>query len=521
LLPEPTQPDARDYLRPILRRKWWIIGFVVLATALTYAYFASKPKVYAASTKVLIQPTSNPLDPNGGGVSDRVVSDQAALLKSRDVATQVARQIGRPGQSTSLASSVTTTAQSGSSFVFISARRASPEEAARVANAFAQAFIRLRASAQRDQVQNSINEARAQLAHIPNDSQNRSERNSLEDSVRQLQLTLLATGGSASQVDPALPPSSAVAPHPLRNAVLALIVSLIGACGLAYALEALDRRARLEDFAALYGMPVLAALPRTGTTRPRTPEGVAMLGPVFKEPFRQLRANIQFADLDHSFKRILVTSAIPGEGKSTVVRNLAIALREGGLRVATVDGDLRQPTLAQYFGRFSEPGLTNVLMDRGSLQDSLVSIPVDARGLGTLAKIGVLPDVNGGHSSESEESAQITLLPSGPQPPDPHAVLAADRTRTLLDEVSAAHDVVLVDAPPLLSVTDALAIASWADAVIVVGRLGKVTRDQARRVLDVLSRVPDARPIGVVVNDVRAAESNDYGYGHGYGGYGG
>jgi Mrp family chromosome partitioning ATPase len=311
-----------------------------------------------------------------------------------------------------------------------------------------------------------------------------------------------------------------VAPHPVRATLLAFVLALIGAIGLAYGLEALDRRPkRLEEFAPLYGMPILAVLPHSdeGTFRD---DGRAALSAAFKEPLRQLRTNIQLASLDRPLKRILVTSALAGEGKSTVVRNLAIVLREGGLRVAVVDSDLRRPMLARLFDQPSQPGLTDVLMGRQHLHDALVSVPVQVRGLATLAQIGAIPaeltnhggDVNGG-----SDGAAISLLAAGPAPPDPQPVLAAERTRLLFEDVGADHDIVLIDSPPLLHVTDAVALASWADAVIVVARMGQVTRDNAHRLSEVLGTVRGAHPIGIVLNDVPQAEGVAYGYAYTYG----
>lgn len=515
-MPNPPQTlSARDYLRPIIHRRWLILSFVVLTTALTYAYYAKQPKVYAATTKILVTSAANPLGQPTTELSDRSIADQAGLLTSRDVATAVAQRLGRAEQATELAASISAEVMPGSSFVQITARRPTSSDAAAVANAFARAFVQLRTDAVRKRVTKAISDIRAQLSRLPRTPRTAAERQSLNESIRQLQLTESASAGSASQVDPALPPGSAVAPKPMRNAMLALLLSLIGAAGLAYALGSLDRRPRrLEELTPLYGMPILAVMPHSHEIAHRD-DGRAAVSVSLKEPLRQLRTNIQLAVLDQPIKRILVTSAIAGEGKSTIVRNLAIVLREGGQRVAVVDSDLRRPTLAHLFHQPAELGLTNVLAGGATLEDALLPVPVQVRGLEILGQMEAVP-AGGAARGRSEGApsgaASISLLPAGPSPADPQAVLSAERTGQLLSDLADQHDVVLIDAPPLLPVTDAVALATWVDAIIVVGRLGRVTRDNARRLAEVLATIPGAAPLGLVVNDVPPAEGMNYGY---------
>ncbi len=500
-----------------MRRRWWLIGFTVLATAVTYFYYERQPKVYEASTKILLTAGANPLE-QAVELSDRTIQDQADLLTSRDVSSAAAKNLGRSEAGPELARSITATVTPGSSFVRITARRPTASDAATVANAFGEAFIDLRTDAVRKRITRALTQVRAQLARLPRRASTVAERATLTEYVRQLQLTLGASSGSATQVDPALPPGAAVAPRPARSAMVALVLSLLGGIGLAFALEALDRRAtRLEDLPELYGVPILAVLPHSdGGTHDE--DGRASVDPSFKEPLRQLRTNLQLAALDKPFKRVLVTSAIAGEGKSTVVRNLAIVLREGGLSVAVVDGDLRRPALARLFKQDSDQGMTDVLTGNATLGGALKRVPVLVRGLDTLAQIQAVPASRVAPDVEHLASADgtISLLTAGPLPADPQTVLASDRTRQLLSELATHHDIVLIDSPPVLPVSDAITLASSVDAIIIVGRLGQVGRDNARRLAEIFSRVPDAQPLGLVVNDVPPTEGASYGYGYGY-----
>jgi len=351
------------------------------------------------------------------------------LLRSQEVARAVATKLGRPGEATLLAESITAIPSSGSDFVLITARRAEPKDAARVANEFADAFVQIRSQQQRAEITKALEETRSQLDRLPPKQTNEAAREALSESVRRLQLSLAIPSGSATQIDPALAPAAAIAPRPARNTLFAFALSLVAAIGLAFGLERFDRRVRrVEDIAPLYQMPILASLPHTDQVSFRA-DGAAALSPAFKEAFRQLRTNIQLKDLDRPLKRILVTSAISGEGKSTVVRNLAIALRESGLRVAVVDADMRRPALAGLFGVEAEHGLTEVLTGIERLEDALVTVPVHARGLETLAKIEAQVGASNGVPSRPEV---ISLLVAGAQ-----TAKSASRSRSRPDTAPA------------------------------------------------------------------------------------
>lgn len=511
----PDDVTVRDYLRPLFRRRWMVIAIVVLCTAATYSYYQDQPKEYESSTRILLGGGGNPLDQSAGVLSDREVQDLAGLLSSRDVANGVAKRLGRTGDAGALAGSIKAFASPGSDFVQLKSSQGSAQDAADVANAFAQAFISLRTDAVRKDVDKAVTATQAQLNTLPRNKANETTRQQLEDNIRQLRLTAAVSTGSATQVDPAVPPALASGPRPKRDAGLAFIVALIGAIGLAYALQAFDRRPRqLEELSPLYGMPLLSSIPHVDAPDFQH-EGHIAVAPAFKEPLRQLRTNIQLAALDKPFRRILVTSAIAGEGKSTVVRNLALVLAEGGLRVAVVDADLRRPTLASAFNQQREPGLTDVLTGRHTLAEALVSVPIEVHGLEALARMGVTSDADPQPATALQPDAgALALLAAGPEPPDPQAVLSAARTRALLESLSNDYDIVLIDSPPLLHVTDAVALAPSVDAVIIVARLGHVTRENAKRVPEMLG-MAGARPIGIVVNDVPVAESASYGYGYG------
>jgi non-specific protein-tyrosine kinase len=325
----------------------------------------------------------------------------------------------------------------------------------------------------------------------------------------------------AQQIDPALPPSSPSSPKPVRNALFAFILALVGAIALAYGLERFDRRLRNpEELEEAYASPLLAVLPHSDDPG-RLADGAAALSRDFREPFRTLRTNIELAAVDVPPRTILVSSAMPGEGKSTVVRNLSLAFHEAGKRVAVVDLDLRHPALQKLFGVRIGPGVTDVLRRDKTLDE--VMLPI---GTG-LPELDDLLDFNGsehrkpngsnGHGVGTIHPAGLVLLLGGATPANPPAVLASNRLVQILDELRDRFDIVLIDSAPVLAVTDTVPLLRYADATLFVGRLGVTTRDTAKRLADFVARVPDLNMLGVVANDLSRLEAGTYGYGYGYG----
>jgi Mrp family chromosome partitioning ATPase/capsular polysaccharide biosynthesis protein len=501
--PSSEPADLREYLRPLLTRWWLILAVVAVATGGTYAYYAAKPKEYTATTQVFLE--ASQVDQALFGATpasdDRNTQNQVVLLTSRSVAKAVARRIDYEGDPGELLSSIRATPESGSDFVRVEATSDAPRRAARLANAFAQAFIRVRSAAARSQIRAARENAereRARLADVP---ANAAARGALESRIRRLRAIGSLPVSGAKQVDPALPPSRSSAPKPRRNALFAFAVSLMLAAGLAYALERLDRRIkRIDDLEALYGLPLLSAVPHSaGLVNPAT---TATATTPHREPFRTLRTNLQLAALDRRLRTVVVTSAVPGEGKSMVVRNLALACREAGLRVAVVDSDLRVPSLASLFNVRRRPGLTDVLTGSGNLDDALQPVAAEGDRPRVSVRVRALARTSGNGAEGEANLGSLAVLTSGPPPPNPPAVLATERLQAVLDEIAATHDIVLIDSSPLLAVSDALPLISKADGTIVVGRLGLVTRDAVAAVTDLLGRVPGVDVLGIVANDV-------------------
>lgn len=201
------------------------------------------------------------------------------------------------------------------------------------------------------------------------------------------------------------------------------------------------------------------------------------------EAFRVLRTNLQFVGLDKPLKSIVVTSATPGEGKSTTAANLAVAFAQAGGSVCLIDADLRRPTIAKLFGLSNWSGLTNALVGQDDLSTYLMDSAISG----------------------------LSILPSGPIPPNPAELLGSGRMSKLLAHAEEKFDMVVVDTPPVLAVTDAAVLAPKVGGVVLVVRAGKVARRQASQARDALA-VVKAKVLGVVLDAVEAKGRDGYYY---------
>jgi capsular exopolysaccharide synthesis family protein len=207
------------------------------------------------------------------------------------------------------------------------------------------------------------------------------------------------------------------------------------------------------------------------------------------EAFRVLRTNLQFVNVDSPSKVFVVTSSLPEEGKTTTSCNLAVALAQAGQRVLLLEGDLRRPKISEHLNVEEAVGLTTVLVGRIGLADAVQ--PSGVPGL--------------------------DVLPSGATPPNPSELLQSNAMHDVMDRLRKDYDVIVVDAPPLLPVTDAALLTAQSDGALLVIRHGKTTKDQVQHAAERLEAV-DGRLVGAVLNMVPRRRSGDtyYGYGYGY-----
>ena len=305
-------------------------------------------------------------------------------------------------------------------------------------------------------------------------------------------------------IDAATEPKAPYSPRVLVNIGVGLAAGILFGVLLAWLREQLDSTLKMpEDIEQKLGATFLGLLPEVGTDSPlkkvvkgskkKTPaargetlELTVHQRPLsgFAEAARALRTNLMFMNPDDPFRRILVTSSAPTEGKTMVACSIAMALAQGGLRVAIVDCDLRRPRLHRIFDRVGDTGITNVLLGEATMDE--------------VAKPTVVEN--------------LWSIPAGPMPPNPADALHSQRFRDMIRELGERYDRVVIDSPPLVAVTDATILSKMCDGTIFVVRAFKTSKFLCRQALRSLRDV-DARLLGVVLN---AVDLNKHEYAYNY-----
>jgi succinoglycan biosynthesis transport protein ExoP len=273
--------------------------------------------------------------------------------------------------------------------------------------------------------------------------------------------------------------------------------------------DALNTRVRSpEEVHDRLGLPLLGRIPQLPKRLIRD-DGLVMLDhPAAPETevFRILATNLGFANLDRGAKTVMVTSATRGEGKSTTVANTAVALARAGSRVALVDLDLKRPSLDRLFGLRGRglPGITQVTLGRVRLNGALVRIPISRGDRG-----------RAGEARPAADDGALGVIHTGPVPPDTADFVASSRLGAVIDQLADMSDLILIDAPPLLQVSDAMALTAKVDALVVVTKVSAIRRPTLTELRRVLDHAPVTK-LGFVATGVGAQEGYGYGYGHAF-----
>jgi len=450
----------RDYVR-IVRKRWVLITAITLVgtAAAAAATIAATPN-YEASTLVYIQVQSSGTVgelAQGSTFIQNQVKSFAEVVNTPRVLDSAIKSLGLDETAAQLGSTIVATAPLDTVNVEITVTRDSPVEAANIANAVTTSF-------------------RAVVGDITSTTG--------PQSVPQVAVSVLSE---------ATVPESPVSPNTRLNLVLGLLIGLVAGLGAAILRDVLDTRIRGErDIVAITSAPIVGGIgfdpaavkkPLIVQDDPRS---------VRAEAFRTLRTNLQFLEVVPGGRSFVITSSIPSEGKTTTAANLAIALADSGAHVVLVDADLRRPKIASYMGMEGAVGLTDVLISRVELADAL-----QPWGRGNLV-----------------------VLPAGAIPPNPSELLGSRAMGSLISTLESEFDVVLLDLPPLLPVTDAALVTKLTRGALLIVATGRTHKGEFAGAVAALQDV-SANIAGVILTMLPSKGADAYGYGrYGYGSYG-
>jgi succinoglycan biosynthesis transport protein ExoP len=512
-----SQTTLIDYFRVLRRSLWLIVGVTLLCALVGVAYVVLKTPNYEATAQETIRDPVQDLATFGNQGATAQLPLQLAAAHAPDVTRpavlqQVKKELGMDESLDDVRSLVSAEVDPNAFTVNITADASNADDAAEIANAFADADAHVTTSETRAKYA-------AQAEKLTDKLKGRSPSDLAALAVNANKISTLQ--GLATTAQPvvvsasAQAPGSPTSPKPIRDVAAATVVGLLLGIGIAYGRSVLDRRLReSSDVEDVFDYPVLARLRgnvfgHTGSSADAEDDTLGPLDPLDGEAFRMLRENLRYLAIDRDLRTIAVTSGIPEEGKSTVAACLAMANAGAGKRTLLVEADLRRRVLADRFGIEEAPGLSDYLGGRNAPADILQSVPVP----GATVEHGIDVPWEGDNGSAPQSLICIT---AGSAPPRPADVLSSDRFAAFLQQVGKVYERVIIDCPPLLPVADTLEIAPRVDSLLLCVRLNRTTRDQARAAKEALERLP-SRPVGLVLTDFT---ERDTGYYRGYYRYG-
>jgi polysaccharide biosynthesis transport protein len=498
-----------------------LVACVLLAAGATFLVSSQLPKSYESTATLIVGQSLSAASPDYNQllVSQRLSTTYASIATKRPILDSVIKQLGLELSSDELSTRVSANAPLDSTLLTITAQDADPSRAAAIANALAEQLIAASPAIQGRQVefqksidadlqatQDQINATQAQVETLSGLNVRTATQDAdlatLEGrlvSLRATYATLLSFSSSnasnlLSVVEPAAAPNAPVSPRPLLNTLLAAILGLLVAVGIAAVSEFLNDAIKDSDeVQESTGLSTLGAISRMKGDRARSEiyRLAAVLYPRsgIAEAYRTLRTNTEFAAVDAPIRTLLVTSSMPGEGKTITAANLAVVFAQAGRRVLLVDADLRKPGVHLVFDIPNAHGLTTLLRS-------------DEVSLDAIAQV--------------TEQDNLRVLTTGPLPPNPAELLGSQRMRTILERLKAGCDLVIFDSPPLQAVTDSAILSSFLDGTLLV-----IDAKHSRRRTVVLGREAlskaGAKVLGAVLNRIPVrAHYPDY-YGDSYG----
>jgi capsular exopolysaccharide synthesis family protein len=503
--------DPRAYIKVFWR---WKLVFLLCVVALpggAYLLTAHQRKVYQSAALLqegglrvdseLAAGTTGASTSTGNTTTAEILGGEARIIETPSMARIAANHLPRAlDNPRALLADIKATPSNTTGFITITVNAHEPTEAADIANAFAQAVVDYRTQQANQLLGAAIVNLEAQLEHLSRrDKVAQTQQVQLSEQLQSYRALKAAQSKTANAqvIQWAVPNTTPVSPKVLRAVLLGLLAGVLLGFGAVFMVEAADRRVRHpEDLEDLTGLPLLSVLPKSAFS-PRTAT------PHTTEAFHMLRSSLMFFNVDRPLSTVLVASPVRGDGKTTVSAGLSVAAAQAGRNVVVIDGDMRRPQVARRLGveqnEGSPTGLAAVLTGQTALRDALVEVKfTDEDAVGQLR-------------------GSLRVLPAGPVPPNPSELIASQRMRDLISELTEFCDLVVVDSTPLLSVSDPLPLLDIVSGTVLVARLNYTSKDAVKRFMKTVSNTAGT-VLGVVATGAsRGSATYGYGYGYGYG----
>jgi len=558
--------DATSILLPLWRRKWLILAVGIVVGVASYFYYKHATRVYQSTTQVYLGASSEEQAPgeklNTKGQAT-AVANQVQIINSI-VIEQVRQAERKKDKALVRGSKIRAKAPEKSEFITITSEAHTAKGAALLANATALTFIRRQHASRTRATERAITIARRQLRRIeaasvpkavPTKTSSESttgesttsesttdkgeagkaekpatvtrtpstssvlQAAALSSKINQLEASLGVAG--AQQIQPAKPAKALLlSPKPRKNAIFGFVIGLVLAAIAAYTLGRFDRRLRsLSSLEAVFAVQTLAGFPKVRRPVVRR-NGEPTPSRFLVEPLRRLHTALQIAVTpdprrSRASRTVLFVSADAGDGKSTLLADLALVARDSGDRVVVVEANFRRPAQARLLGLDGAQGLAEVLTGTLSASQAMQRVqPIaptelaEPPGVASTAPVATIV--------QSREASSLFLLAGGGSVANPPALLGHAATADLLRSLSEEFDYVLIDAPSPLEFSDAIPLLKLADAVVVVGRAGHTRETSAQRLVQLLAQ-SDVRPLGILANCLRRGEMERFGFASGDG----
>jgi succinoglycan biosynthesis transport protein ExoP len=504
---EQVNVGLEQILGVLRRRAFVIVLCAVLAAGSAYGFSKRQTKQYTATASLVFN--NSQLGQQLAGLQAAGTSNQQAqqntnlkLVQIGDMAAKTAILLGQGLTEEKVSASVSVSAQSESNIVEVSATDTSPARAAAIANTYIRQFVKEQQNANHAYYSSALALVNKQLAALTPHERLGTAALALENRAQSLGVLAELRSGSVQTARVAKIPRSPSSPKVSRNTMLGAVMGLLFGLAVAFLLERLDRRIREpKDLEAVYGLPLLgvvpesAALARSGGRKGQTR---GALPPNEAEVFHLIRAHLRYFNVDRDLRTLMIASAAPGDGKTTVAEHLAGAAARMGSRVLLIEADLRRPTLATHLNIPSGPGLSDVLIGAISLREATQSVGLDQ------------PEGNGSRGRTLD-----VLVAGATLPPNPGELIESHAMEAVLLQAKATYDLVIIDTPPLTAVSDAIPLLRKVDGVIIVGRVGRNRRDVAERLHETLTGA-GAPLLGVIANGFKVSGRGSYAYSYAY-----